>query len=160
MTYKFLGHCQTLEQLKQEYRALALKVHPDCGGNESDMIALNNEYDELSQRLPKTNAQGETYQPKERECPEQFRSAVMVAMHMNGVQLELCGCWLWATGNTREHKDELKAAGYKWSANKAAWYWHEDGYHKHGKKSYSLDEIRAMHGSASVNVTEKQKIPA
>lgn len=151
---------QTLEELKREYKRLAKLLHPDCGGTDAEMAALNNQYDELSARLPKTNAAGETYQPQTREAPEAFRAAVMAALNLDGVELELCGCWLWATGDTRPHKDTLKAAGYRWSANKAAWYWHEEGYRKHSGKHYTLDDIRAMHGSASVSADPREAITA
>lgn len=39
--------CTTLEELKAEYRRLALLHHPDVGGDEEAMKAINAEYDRL-----------------------------------------------------------------------------------------------------------------
>lgn len=44
---KYIKNVETLEELKKAYKKLALKLHPDCGGNEEEMKILNNEYDEL-----------------------------------------------------------------------------------------------------------------
>ena len=38
--------------------------------------------------------------------------------------------------------------GFKWSHNKAAWYFHREPYRKRSKKSMTLDDIRRMYGSA------------
>ena len=44
-----------------------------------------------------------------------------------GVSFEWIGDWVWATGDTRPNKESLKAAGFKWSAKKTAWYWKPEG---------------------------------
>lgn len=42
---KYFTSCTTLDELKKEYRRLAMLNHPDHGGNEETMKAINNEYD-------------------------------------------------------------------------------------------------------------------
>ena len=65
-----------------------------------------------------------------------------------GLDIELCGSWLWIGGNTREHKEELKALSCRWSKNKKLWYWHhaEEG-RKWRRGTYSMNEIRTKYGS-------------
>lgn len=152
MSSKYFAHCKTLDQLKQEYKRLAKIHHPDCGGDDATMAAINAEFDRLCKILPKETADGKTYQPKdeEREAPEKFREAVNATLNMDGVQVELCGAWLWVTGNTYPNRERLKAAGYRFSKNKVAWYWHDENSISHSKKRYSLDEIRLMHGSETI----------
>lgn len=157
MTY--LGKCANLMELKREYKRLAKLLHPDMGGSDAEMARLNDEYDVQSLKLPAISAEGKEYEPTVREAPEAYRAAVLAVLRMDGVELELCGAWLWAGGNTRPHTALLKAAGYRWSANKCMWYWRPDGYRKHGGKRFSMEEVRALWGSESVTVTERTALP-
>lgn len=158
---KWFKGCETMDELKAAYKKLAKRWHPDLpGGVLEAMQEINAEYDRLAAILPKVNAKGERYQPQTREAPEAFRAAVVAVQAIPGILVELCGEWLWITGNTREHRETFKAAGYKWSQNKAAWYWHEGEYRRSGKKKYSMDDIRRRYGSQAVNVEERETLPA
>lgn len=42
---KYFSNCRTLDELKKEYRRLAMLNHPDRGGDDETMKAINNEYD-------------------------------------------------------------------------------------------------------------------
>lgn len=44
---KYFVECKTLDELKKMYRKLALKNHPDRGGDEEVMKKINEEYDKL-----------------------------------------------------------------------------------------------------------------
>lgn len=149
---KFFNGITTLDELKAEYRRLSLKHHPDRGGDTATMQAINAEHDELFELLKKQhNAAADEYH-QTTETPEEFRDIVDTLMHLDGLTVELCGSWLWIGGNTREHKDALKAAGCRWSKNKALWYWHhaEDGHKWHRGKA-SMQEIRSRYGSQVID---------
>ena len=47
--YRILGlqNCSSLEEIKRAYRSLALKFHPDRGGNEEHMKVINEAYEYL-----------------------------------------------------------------------------------------------------------------
>jgi hypothetical protein len=47
MKFKHLSPDMTYGELRIAYRAKAIALHPDLGGNQDDMIQLNAEYDEL-----------------------------------------------------------------------------------------------------------------
>lgn len=157
---KFFKDCKTMQDLKAEYKKLAKQYHPDCGGDDETMALINAEYDRLAAILPTAAADGTTYQPQTREAPEAFRAAVAAILNMEGINVELCGNWLWVTGNTYPYKDQLKAAGYKFSGNKKAWYWHGEGYKARKHKAFTMDEIRAMHGSEGIELKQNEKISA
>ena len=42
---KYFAQCKNLEELKKEFRRLAMLHHPDRGGDQETMKAINNEYD-------------------------------------------------------------------------------------------------------------------
>jgi curved DNA-binding protein CbpA len=149
---------QTLEELKKQYKKLVFANHPDRGGRVEDMQEINAQYDALFHRLKNVHksASGETYTAKEetRETPEQFRNIIEKLIHLDGIDIEICGAWLWITGNTYPNRDTLKNLNFKYSKNKSAWYWHEEGYRKHTRKSFSLDEIRDLWGSEKVSTAQ------
>lgn len=152
---KWFNNPKTIEELKKEYKKLAIKHHPDVGGTDSDMKEINAEYDILFEKLKNihTSATGETYESKEEvhETPEEFREIISKLITLSGIQIEICGSWLWITGDTFPHKDQLKALKFRWAKAKSAWYWYNDeDYHKKSKKTFSLDEIRDLFGSEKV----------
>lgn len=62
-----------------------------------------------------TNAAGATYEKTGEyatsESAEEFMNIINAVLAFPGVEVELCGSWLWLSGQTREYKEELKALG-------------------------------------------------
>lgn len=151
--YKYFSNVKTLDELKAQYRRLAMKNHPDHGGSEEAMKAINAEYDKLFEQLKHAqntaadaDETGRTHRTT--ETPEEFRNIIAALLKMHDMTVELCGSWLWIGGNTKEHKEELKALACRWSNGKKLWYWHhpEEGVKwSRGKKS--MNEIRTKYGS-------------
>lgn len=150
----FIPIPETCEELKKQYRKLAMKNHPDIGGCEADMKEINAEYETLFARLKDVhkNVKGETYTAKETttETPADFINIINRIINLAGITIEICGNWLWINGDTKQYKEIFKELKFRWSKNKCAWYWHNDGYRKHGKKHYSMNDIRMMWGSVQV----------
>lgn len=69
--------------------------------------------------------------------------------NLQGIVTEIIGKWLWVTGNTYTYKDTIKSLGFQWSSAKKAWY--KPYVKSFSKKHYSLDEIRARHGSLVID---------
>ena len=145
----YFTNCKTAEDLKKEYRRLAKQLHPDCGGNETEFKTMQAEFEKAFERLKNihVNAAGETYTKETTETATEFMELINKLLKLDGVNIELCGAWIWLTGNTKEHKETIKAYGFSWSKNKSAWYYHRDPYRKKSKKTVSLNDIRAMYGS-------------
>lgn len=160
---KWFTNPQTLEELKKEYKKLVFKYHPDRpNGDTKAMQEINAEYEKLFARLKNVHrsASGETYTAKEesKETPEQFRTILEKLIHIDGIEIEICGSWLWITGNTYPNRETLKELHFKYSKNKNAWYYHEEGYRKTSRKSFSLDEIRDLWGSEKVHTGQQDKL--
>ena len=145
---KYFTNIHTLDELKKEYRRLAMLHHPDVGGDPEVMKAINNEHDALFEQLKKQhNASADEYH-QTTETAEEFRDIIEKLLTLDGLEIELCGSWLWIGGETMKHKEALKAAGCRWSSKKKLWYWHhaEDG-HKWHRGNQSMSEIRRKYGS-------------
>ena len=143
----FIG-VSTLDELKAAYRRLSMKHHPDRGGDTATMQEINAEHDELFERLKKQhNASADEFH-QTTETPEEFREIIELLLRLEGLTVELCGSWLWIGGDTRQHKETLKAAGCRWSNNKKLWYWHhaEEG-RKWRRGKATMSEIRIKYGS-------------
>ena len=66
---------------------------------------------------------------------------------LNGIKGELCGTWLWISGDTWNHKKVLKNVGCKWASKKKMWYWRPEGYKKKSKKIMDMGTIRNLYGT-------------
>lgn len=144
----YFTNCKTLEELKAAYKKLALKNHPDCGGDEAVMKEINKEYDVVFPKLKNihVNKDGEQYEKENNETVEEFKDIITALMKMQGVHVEIIGSFVWVTGDTRPHKEALKELGFKWHSKKLCWYKSPEGYRRSGKKQYSMDEIKEMYG--------------
>jgi hypothetical protein len=153
----YFQDCQTLEEAKSLYRQLALKHHPDRGGDLATMQAINAEYADFLANFAKRDAR-ERQQKAHTEnrksaadfhdmdaLGETLKAKIEFALNLDGVEVELMGLWVWLTGNTKAHKDAIKVQGFRWAPEKSAWYF--AGVPSFNRTRRSLDEIRNMHGS-------------
>ena len=135
----------TPEESKAAYRAACKKYHPDVNPAGDDMMKLiNAAYDVLKE-----------YEGETTEEPSNYGNALNEALNavfgLSGLVVEICGAWVWITGNTREHKAHLKQAGFKWANKKKAWYFRPEEYRSRSKGSSTLEEIREKYGSTRPN---------
>ena len=146
---QFFKNGNSRDELKKEYRRLVMLHHPDHGGDTATMQAINAEHDALFEALKARHNAEHDAAHQTTETPEEFREIIDALLRMDGVEVELCGSWLWIGGNTRAYKEELKAAGCRWSSNKKLWYWRheEDASSWHRGKTYSMGRIRMKYGS-------------
>ena len=149
---QYFQNVKTLEDLKKQYRRLAMKFHPDMGGSTEIMQQINAEHDRLFEALKeKHNATADEYH-KTTETPEEFRAVIEFLIKLHGIVAELCGSWVWVSGDTKPHKEQLKTAGFHWSQNKKQWYWHhEEPGRKWRRENTSMTDIRRKYGSQIFN---------
>ena len=131
----------TPEETKKAYKDACKKYHPDINpAGEEMMKVVNQAYDALKDFTGGMKDQDTGY-------GELLNDALNVVFGLSGIIIEVCGAWVWITGNTRDHKEALKEAGYKWASKKKAWYFRPEGYRSRSKGDKSLEEIRAKYGS-------------
>ncbi|MCP4080550.1 MAG: J domain-containing protein, partial [Planctomycetaceae bacterium] len=76
-----------------------------------------------------------------------FNNALNSIFFLFFLIVEICGVWLWITGATRQHRQALKAAGFKWASKKKAWYFRPEQFRSRSRGKSTLEEIRQKYGS-------------
>jgi len=148
---KFFENIKTLDELRKEYRRLAMLHHPDKGGDTSLMQIINEQYEKLSKKLINGNADfSQGRKDYEHQVSEEIIQRLDKIIFLQGIDIELIGSWIWVTGNTFAVREKLKTEGFKFSHPKAAWYWHKGEYFKKSGKIMSMDQMRCTWCSESI----------
>lgn len=154
---KQFEQCQTLEELKKLYRKLAMIHHPDRGGNLRDMQEINNLYELHFDRCKRNSEKAKkTHDSETKEQTEQtfnetssdYIDLINELMPLDGLEINVCGSWLWIAGQTYLHKEKLKELGFRYSKTKKQWYKPmETTLGKRKKRGhYSMEQIYEKYG--------------
>jgi len=155
--YKILGLTGSEDEsaVKAAYRAAAMKYHPDRNpGGLHMMQSINAAMDVITASAFADCAV--------KDYSESYADDLMAAINsvceLSGVIVEVCGSWVWLSGNTREHKDAIKAAGFWWSSPKSMWYFRPADYKSYNRKSTEMDTIRTKYGSQAYKSAGRNRI--
>jgi hypothetical protein len=132
-------------EAKKQYKILAFKYHPDVGGSVAEMQQVNNEYEEVVKLLANRTGKKYSVDYDYMDIVEQ-----LIKMNLKNCIIEICGWFIYVTGDTKVYKDLLKKAGLLWHSKKLAWYWRPEWYVKKDNKIWSMDKIRQTFGSEIV----------
>lgn len=155
---RFFTDCKTLDEVKSLYRKLAFDYHPDRGGVEATMKAINVEYAYATAKILKGEKLSQEETDQQMRFSEEYRQVIEKIIHLPSITVELVGLWIWVTGETRPVREELKQAGLFYASKKQAWYYRSSDLKvlRGGKKS--LEEIRSKYGS-EVIAKDREKKP-
>ena len=148
---KYFKNCTTKEECKKMYKKLAFKHHPDRGGDLDTMKEINNDFDWIMKNGIFKSAKAKKDTKKDYAfSSSQFKDIIEALIKLEGIEIEITGCFIWVTGNTYPQKDIIKSLGFRYSKNKKAWYIAPPEYFaqkRSYKKSYSMNDIRSKYGS-------------
>lgn len=161
----YFKNCNTIEELKKEYRKLAMANHPDNGGNADTMKAINAAYEDFFNLLKNkhnTSAQNDTTGKSKpmNETAAEYMEIIQKIISFANIVIEICGSWVWVSGNTFDYKKELNEAGFKWAPKKKMWYWRSEADAVRSRGKMSMEEIREKYGSEAVQTEERKKVTA
>lgn len=154
MNTSFFQKCLTLRQVKQHYKDLAMKFHPDRGGDNKTMQQLNLEY-ALIINNPFFNFSGQS--EAEKEAYIEFPEIIGKVINLELI-IEICGQWIWISGNTYQYREYLKSNGFFFAKNKQVWYWRPREQSSTNRKPISMDRIRSLYGSDTVKTQQSPQL--
>lgn len=143
----------TEKDVRSAFKRLALKFHPDRNKDNISvatemMKAINSAYEIIMNNIDNLHNYQSSCTEKAYNYGEELEVVLTALKAMAGVKFEVTGNWIWITGNTKEHKEQIKELGCFWSKNKLAWYYRPEEYKaKRNRKSHSMEEIRAKYGT-------------
>jgi hypothetical protein len=146
------------QDLRSEYRKLAFLHHPDKGGDLETMKEINADYERLSKMFINGSEHDQERKDFETNVSEWIKDKINQIITIEGIQIEICGSWLWITGNTYPVKGFLKDASFQFSKPKTAWFAHQDPYKKRTGTSIDLDSIRLKYGSEVIETKAKTNL--
>jgi len=147
-----LAEYANLGDLKKAYKALVYIHHPDHNGDLENMKEINIEYEyafEWVKNHPREES--DKYANKHHDIMDGFREVISKVVFIPNIIIEICGSWVWITGETKAVKEIIKQAGFSWAGKKKAWYWKPSDYIKSGKSNWSMDRIRTAYGSTRID---------
>lgn len=171
----YFNNVKTLEELRRQYKELLKKFHPDnANGSTEATQAINVEYDRLFKILKdkhesKSADSTDTNQSKQSDYSQHMydwendkalRDVLQKIINFDGIEILICGQWIWVSGNTYDYKKELKEIGFKWASQKKQWFWHSEVFRKKSRKTLSMDEIKNYYGSTTVKADTKVLLEA
>lgn len=147
----------TRNAIKKIYRKLASANHPDKGGNTETMQLINTALAEF-ERYFDGSATFDVNQEQE-SAPRVDFGFINDLKTMAGIVIEICGYWVWLSGNTYAHHEQIKAFGFKFSGAKKMWYWSptiDEVKYRRGSKS--MKQIRKDYGSQIIKAEQQRAI--
>ena len=157
--YHFFNNCQSLDEAKSLYKKLARQYHPDLGGDTRTMQEINAEYARFQSEFTRTDQRARQQRAHAEgkktaadyhnldEVAEILRVKLEALLNISPeLTVEVCGLWVWVTGETRKYREAIKAVeGMRYAPEKQAWYF--AAVPSFNRTRRTMDEIRSMHGS-------------
>lgn len=163
----FFDDCKTPQEIKNKYRKLCFKHHPDIGGDLETMKQVNIAYHAALKNCHGHTATGSdgkdhTYyykQAVEQEVMDKIAEILKVAANQGkGWTIELIGTWIWVSGTKKADKALLNknGLGLKWHGKREMWYFRRYGYRRK-MSHWSTDEMREAYGSQAFKAPPRAK---
>lgn len=153
----YFADCESLDEAKKIYKKLCVQLHPDVSGYDStaDFQKMQTEFEKFRPGKEKFDGEFDQWDATE------YAFLIDQLIKIGGISIEICGSWIWLSGNTKPVKEEIKAVDTGetmrrgWSKNKDMWYFSPKGYRKRSGKQMEYEEIKTMFGSKTVKQKKK-----
>lgn len=148
------SHPVTSDDIKTAYQKAVSLYHPDRNPAGLEMMKLiHMAYAALKDY---EGTFDETDHPH-KNYGETLNNALNAILDL-GLDIEICGTWIWVSGDTKPHRETLKLAGYRWSPPKSCWYFRPEENKSYNRSSWAMDKIRQTYGNQAMKNKEKRLI--
>lgn len=154
----------TPDKVREAYRRLAMKYHPDRNPAGLVMMqALNAARDTLM------NFRGSLHHAETASAyGGDLNAAINHLINCLGLDLEICGAWLWVGGTTKTYKDHIKTFEtdtenrFRWHSKKGKWYFAPNDFKSKRRGKFRgnvpMEDIRERYGSNRVKTQARTAI--
>lgn len=155
----YFGECKTLDEAKQLYRKLCIRLHPDRSGYDSktDFQQMLAQFEKFRPATERFTGEFDNWNATE------YAHLIEQLLQIPGIKIEICGSWIWLSGDTKPVKDQIKAVDpgesmrRGWSKHKMKWYFSPRGYRKRSGDTLDFDTIKDLYGHRTVRKDEKKQ---
>ena len=160
-TNKYFNQFMDIKELRDLYRSYCLKMHPDKGGDHNSFVEMQNEYEGVLKVISGNEKEKAFRENRDPHFTFEGEKAIMEmlskVMRVPGIIIEICGSWIWISGNTFSVREILNGFGMRYSKPKKSWYF--SAYMSKGKMRgrYSMKKIRNTFGSVRLQTKEEDK---
>ncbi len=155
----YFADLKTVEAIKLRYRKLAKEHHPDLGGDLAIMQAINQQYHTALKACDGQKSEGYSYRYKQ-DVEEELMAKLQELLKLRNLDIALIGYWLWVTGDTRQNKEALKAAGLIWHSKRKCWYYKPKDWKRSFQSKSDLSELASKYGYRGFKTADEENMPA
>ncbi len=150
------NNCESIEEAKKVYRELSKKNHPDKGGSEEMMKAINLEYENFLNAFIAGRVSDFVADKDYDINAEPFADILNKIIHFN-MDIEVIGFWIYVRECwTTEQKETLSSLGF-WYSRKHKAFVFSGSKKKKIRTKMTTEDIRKKHGSTAVRDYEESK---
>jgi len=149
----FTGCSNAIDLLKR-YKQLAMQLHPSRGGS---MDVMKRVYQDYLVTLKSDAFNSMNLSEDLLKDLSEFPGLIKELLTLN-LELEMCGSWLWISGNTFDHREKLKSLGLRYSPNKRMWYFRPSGQSSHSSSPMDMTWIRTKYGSDAASFQREPEL--
>ncbi len=133
----------TPKEVKTAYIDACKKYHPDRNPAGQEMMKIVNEAFEVLKDY------SGSIKEEQSDYGDLLNDALNAVLGLADLTIEICGAWVWITGDTRTHNKCLKESGFYWASKKKAWYFRPENFRSRSRGKTSLEQIRKKYGSVT-----------